>query len=74
MTALDKYSFAATTVSSMSVFEKQGGKLVLWFSYLISVFGSLFLSIMVFRRLVNIQCHRIVTNQVLHGFCLNLTA
>ena len=28
MNALDKYSFAATTISSMSVSEKQGGFVV----------------------------------------------
>lgn len=27
---LEKYSFATTTVSSISVFEKHCGKLVLW--------------------------------------------
>lgn len=27
---LEKYSFATTTVSSTSVFEKQRGKVVLW--------------------------------------------
>ena len=40
MNALDKYSFAATTISSMSVSEKQGGFVVVRSGVVMSVVGN----------------------------------